>query len=391
MSDYKYLIIGSGLTADAAIHGIREIDITGSIGVIGAEEYQPYDRPPLTKKLWQGKPLNSIWRKPAAPPAEFHLGRRASYLDTQKRLILDDRSEEYHYGKLLLATGGIPNKLSFGGDEIIYFRTLDDYQKVRLLSESDDKIAVIGGGFIGSEIAAALAMNNKKVVMMFLEAGIGARQFPADLSQFLNDYYRQKNVEVLIEESLVGLEKQAGQIHLRTKGGREILVGGVVAGLGVQPDVALAQSAGLSIDNGILVDEYLHTSSQHIFAAGDVANFMNPALDKRMRVEHEDNALMMGKQAGRNMAGADEAYHHLPFFYSDLFDLGYEAVGELDARLETVSDWQEPYHKGVVYYLANQRVRGVLLWNVWGQLKNARKLISEKGPFDAANLKGRIS
>ena len=391
MADYKYLIVGSGMTADAAVHGIREIDNTCSIGVIGAEEHLPYKRPPLTKKLWKGKPFDSIWLKAAEPPAEFHLGRRASYLDPQKRLVLDDHGEEYHYGKLLLATGGIPNKLPFGSDDIIYFRTLDDYQKVRTLSEGAGQIAVIGGGFIGSEIAAALAMNGKKVVMMFLEAGIGARQFPADLSKFLNDFYRQKGIEILPEEALVGLEVQSGKMLLKTKGGKEILAEGVIAGLGIQPDIALAQSAGLAIQNGILVDEYLRTSLPDIFAAGDVANFTNPALGKRMRVEHEDNANTMGKQAGRNVAGADEPYTHLPYFYSDLFELGYEAVGEVDARLEIVADWQEPHRKGVLYYLADQRVRGVLLWNVWDQVENARALIAEKGPFNSANLKDRIS
>ena len=304
---------------------------------------------------------------------------------------MDDRSESYHYNKLLLATGGIPNKLPFGGDEIIYFRTLDDYQKVRSLTERSGQIAVVGGGFIGSEIAAALTMNGKKVVMMFLGAGIGARQFPADLSQFLNDFYRQKNVEVLPEESLVALEVRSGEVNLKTSSGRELLADGVIAGLGTQPDIALAQSAGLAVQNGILVGEYLQTSTQDIFAAGDVANFMNPALDKRMRVEHEDNANMMGKQAGRNMAGANEPYTHLPYFYSDLFELGYEAVGELDASMEVVADWQEPYHKGVLYYLADQRVRGVLLWNVWDRVDTARVLISEKGPFKPGDLKGRIS
>jgi NADPH-dependent 2,4-dienoyl-CoA reductase/sulfur reductase-like enzyme len=121
-----------------------------------------------------------------------------------------------------------------------------------------------------------------------------------------------------------------------------------------------------------------------------VANFFNPALDKRLRVEHEDNANSMGKAAGRNMAGAAEPYHHLPFFYSDLFDLGYEAVGELDSRMETFADWKTPFREGVVYYLQSGRVRGVLLWNTWNQVDAARALIRERGPFTKASLTGRL-
>jgi NADPH-dependent 2,4-dienoyl-CoA reductase/sulfur reductase-like enzyme len=117
---------------------------------------------------------------------------------------------------------------------------------------------------------------------------------------------------------------------------------------------------------------------------------MNPALGRRVRLEHEDNALAMGRQAGRNMAGVVEPYHYLPYFYSDLFDLGYEAVGILDSRLETVAEWSDPYRKGVVYYLGEGRVRGVLLWNVWDQTEAARRLIAEPGPFRASDLKGRI-
>ena len=138
------------------------------------------------------------------------------------------------------------------------------------------------------------------------------------------------------------------------------------------------------------MDRGLRTSHSDIYAAGDVANFYNPALNQRLRVEHEDNANTMGKIAGRNMAGKRERYDHLPFFYSDLFDLGYEAVGELDSRLETVADWKEPYRKGVIYYLRGGRVRGVLLWNVWEQVDSARKLIAEAGPFRAADLKSRL-
>jgi NADPH-dependent 2,4-dienoyl-CoA reductase/sulfur reductase-like enzyme len=151
----------------------------------------------------------------------------------------------------------------------------------------------------------------------------------------------------------------------------------VVAGLGIQPNVELAEQAGLRVDNGIVVDELLRTSAPDIFAAGDVANFANPALGIRMRVEHEDNANSMGAAAGRAMAGQGTPYTHLPFFYSDLFALGYEAVGELDPRLDVVSDWKEPFREGVVYYLKDGRVRGVLLWNIFGKVDAARALIGK--------------
>ena len=125
------------------------------------------------------------------------------------------------------------------------------------------------------------------------------------------------------------------------------------------------------MDDGIIVvDAHLRTSHPDIYAAGDVAAFYNPALGKRMRVEHEDNANAMGRLAGRNMAGKSEPYHHLPFFYSDMFELGYEAVGEVDSRLETFADWKRPNEEGVVYYLKDGRVRGVLLWNVWDQVES---------------------
>jgi NADPH-dependent 2,4-dienoyl-CoA reductase/sulfur reductase-like enzyme len=152
----------------------------------------------------------------------------------------------------------------------------------------------------------------------------------------------------------------------------------------------LARASGLKTDNGIVVNEFLQTDNPDIYAAGDVAEFNQPVLGIRMRVEHEDNAKIMGKLAGKNMAGANEPYHHLPFFYSDLFDLGYEAVGQLDAHMETYSDWQEPFKKGVIYYLSNGRVRGVLLWNVWDTLDAARALIAEPGPFKATDLKNRL-
>lgn len=393
MAHYTYLIVGGGMTAAAAIGGIREIDPTGSIGLVGAESYHPYNRPPLSKGLWKGKPLESIWRKTNQPGVTLHLGRRAQGLDPRNKRLIDDQGTVHSYDKLLLATGGTPRRLPFGDGKIIYFRTLDDYQRLRDLTQQGRRFAVIGGGFIGSEIAAALAINGKEVVMVFPEAGIGSRLFPPDLSQFLSDFYRQKGVEIASEHRVSNLEVRAGRQALKVRnaqGEREVVVDGVVAGIGIQPNVELAQAAGLEVEDGIRVDASLCTSQPDVYAAGDVANFHNPTLDRRLRVEHEDNANTMGRMAGQAMAGRAVTYDYLPSFYSDMFELGYEAVGQVDSRLETVAHWKEPFREGVIYYLRDRRVRGVLLWNVWEQVEAARKLIAEPGPFQPDDLKGRL-
>jgi NADPH-dependent 2,4-dienoyl-CoA reductase/sulfur reductase-like enzyme len=394
MTHYTYLIIGGGMTAHAAIRGIREIDPDGSIALIGQETDPPYKRPPLSKKLWAGKSFDTIWSKMDDLGVEMHLGRTAASVDPNSKTVADTEGNQYTYEKLLLATGAAPRRLPFGGDEIIYYRTVQDYRRLRALTEHSERFAVIGGGFIGSEVTAALAMNGKKVVMVLPGAGIGERMYPPDLVAFLNGYYRDKGVEVLTGERAIGLERRGSELALKTEGGMEILVDGVVAGIGVEPNVQLARDAGLETaegSGGIAVDELLRASHPDIFAAGDVALFHDALLGRRRRVEHEDNANKMGKVAGRNMAGANEAYSYSPLFYSDLFELGYEAVGELDPALEIVADWTEPYHEGVVYYLRDARVRGVLLWNVWGQVEGARRLIAEPGPFSAADLRGRLA
>ena len=407
MPGYKYLIIGGGMTAAAAIKGIREIDASGSIGLVGDEADPPYKRPPLSKKLWQGKPIETVWKgmnTHAADGLDMHLGHTIQSIDPSERYALDEEGTSYMYEKLLLATGGTPKRLFFGGDRIIYFRSLDDYRHLKELTESQQRFAVIGGGFIGTEIAAALAMNGKDVTMIMREQGIGERIYPPDLVQHLNSYYRQKGVRVLTGERAISLDPldrtdgadgTGAPLELKLESGQVITVDSVVAGIGISVNAGLAEAAGLRVDNGIVVDELLRTSDPNIYAAGDVASYPDYILGERRRVEHEDNANSMGKAAGRSMAAsatgvAPEPYRHLPFFYSDMFDLGYEAVGELDSRLEIVADWKERYREGVIYYLRDGRVRGVLLWNVWGQLDAARRLISEQGPFTAEALYGKL-
>lgn len=388
--NYRYLIVGGGMTADAAVHGIREHDKNGTIAVLCGEKHPPYDRPPLSKKLWTGKPLDVIWRKTEQAKADIFLESNAVSGNIAGKTISDSRGEIYHYEKLLLATGGVARHLPSAPDGVIYFRTLDDYQRLRALADHQSKFIIIGGGFIGSEVAAALAMNGCKVTMVFPDSGIGARIYPPKLSDFLNGYFREKGVEVLSGEKVATIEKTGARFSVKTDSGKVLSADAVVAGIGIEPEVGLAKLLGLKVDNGIVVDEQLRAAAPDIFAAGDVANVYSPVLGVRRRVEHEDNANTMGAVAGRNMAGASEKYAHLPSFYSDLFDLGYEAVGEFGVGMDIVEDWKEVFRQGVVYYLKGGRVRGVLLWNTWGQVDAARGLIASHNNFDAAALVGRI-
>src|SRR5512140_1106856 len=359
MKHHKYLIIGGGLAGDAATQGIRELDTEGTIGLISMEPDPPYMRPNLSKGLWKGRPVEKIWRQTQERGTELHLSRKVTQLDPQKKLVHDDQGEEYTYDKLLLATGGTPNHLPFGNGNVIYYRYFQDYQHLRALTEQGERFIVIGGSFIGSELAAALTIVGKKVTMVFPEGAISENIFPSDLAHFLNDYYREKGVEVLTGETAASIQKEGNGIMVHTGSGRSFEVDGVVAGIGIHPNLDLAKEAGIKVNNGIHVNERLETSLPDIYAAGDVANFFHSALEKRTRVEHEDNAVQMGKVAGRNMAGGNETYTHIPMFYSDLFDLGYEAVGEMNSKMKIVEDWQEkPFKKGVIYYMDDDRVRG---------------------------------
>lgn len=389
--EYDHLIVGAGMTADAAARAIREVDRGARVGIVGAEPHAPYERPPLSKALWKDdKPAESVDLGTAASGAALHLGRRVVALDRGARRAVDDRDDVYRYRRLLLATGAAPRRLPLDGERVIHFRTLEDYRALRRYAVPGAAIAVVGAGFIGSEIAASLAGKGCKVTMLFPGEGIGAGRYPPALTDFLDGYYRRRGVVLRAGVRVVGGSASGDGVELALSDGTGARFDAVVAGLGVVPNTDLAAQAELAIDDGIVVDARLCTGDPDVFAAGDVANFPCAPLGRRLRVEHENAAIGMGHHAGRAMAGAEGNYTTLPFFYSDLFDLGYEAVGLLDDRLDVVEQWTQPYREGVVYYLHDGRVRGVLLWNVWGQVEAARDLIAAAGPHDADSVRGRL-
>ncbi|MGV8874918.1 MAG: NAD(P)/FAD-dependent oxidoreductase [Rhodococcus sp. (in: high G+C Gram-positive bacteria)] len=391
---YDYLIIGGGMVADSAARGIRERDTTGSIGILGADSDEPYTRPALSKKLW----TDSDFGRDQVPlgtasdtGAQVHTGVRVASVDRSSSSVTTESGERHEYGTLLLATGAEPTHIELApSPRVVYFRTFADYRALRELTKTADHIAVVGGGYIGTEIASALSLQDVKVTLVTSDDVLGGHMFPSSLAAGFDKGFADHGVTVRRGTKVTAGAEASARVQLQLDDGSTLEADGVVFGLGVRPSTELADAAGLTVDNGIVVDELLRTEDEHVYAAGDVANYPDAILGRR-RVEHVDNATEMGKAAGRNMAGAGEPYSYTPYFYSDIYDDGYQAIGTLSTSMNTVEDWKSVGQEGVVYYLDDESVvRGVLMWNVWEGLDVARTLLAEKKPQTEQSLRGLI-
>jgi NAD(P)H-nitrite reductase large subunit len=395
---FKYIIVGAGRAGASAVQGIREVDPAGRILVAGIEDHLPYNRPPLTKELWFGtRKVEDVFvdsrdyydRK----GVKLLEGTRIVSVDPGQNTVSDAKGNIHRYEKLLLATGGVPRRLPVPGGDlegIFYYRFLDDYERLRPEAVPGSRAIVLGGGFIGSEIAAALAINKVEVTLVFPESYLCARVFPPSLGQAMSAYYSGQGVRIVSGDLAASIERQGGRFVIRTSKGLALESEIVIGGIGIRPETGLVEASGLKTDDGIVVDAQLQTSAPGIFAAGDVARFPQHGLGTMTRVEHWDGAMAQGKQAGRNMAGAGELFTYMPYFFSDLFKFGYEAVGEIDPRLETFADWQKENDTGVIYFLKDGRVRGVMNCNIWGKLKPAREIILSGSKVGTDDLKGAI-
>lgn len=393
VSEYDYIIVGGGMVADNAAKGIREQDPTGSILVVGNDVDAPYTRPALSKKLWTDEEFTTdkVPLGTEETGATVVTGTTVTGLDREAHTITTDAGDTHTYRSLLLATGAAPAQLDLPPSErVVYFRTFADYRRLRALASEGTHVAVVGGGYIGTEIAAALSLNGVTVTLVTSDDVVGGHMFPETLAREFHRSFVDHDVTIRTGVKVSSGEQSGSSVTLTLDDGSTLDADAVVFGLGVKPNVDLAEQAGLDVDNGIVVDEYLRTADPDVYAAGDVANYPDAILGRR-RIEHVDNANEMGTTAGRIMAGSTDPYTYTPYFYSDVYDNGYQAVGTMSTELTTVEDWKTPGKEGVVYYLdENSVLRGVLMWNVWEGLDEAKEMLKSDAPRSREDLVGAL-
>jgi len=388
----RYCIVGGGAAAAAAIEGIRSRDQESKILMLSRENHRPYRRPLLTKDLLIG--TATLDRLPLHPDewyaehkVDVRLRHEVIEVDAENRRLWDERGEVIEFGDLLLATGCRPRRLHAEGAEISsvrYFRDLEDYLDLESRLDRVQHLTMVGGGFTSVEMAAALRSRGKEITLVMADEYPLHRLLPRDLGAPLLDYLREMGVETVSGDTLVKIEEANDLVHARTMLGNELDTQLVLVDMGGEPLVDLAEAAGIAIDDGIVVDEYGRSSSPHVWSAGDVAEYPCLALGVIMRVEGSDHAEAHGRTVGANMAGANEPYSHLPLKWFRVGDLQFEGVGELWARLATEIVWIEPGREGVVYYLRDDVIRGVLLINVPERIEWARGLVRGAHPMTSA-------
>jgi 3-phenylpropionate/trans-cinnamate dioxygenase ferredoxin reductase component len=330
---FKYAIVGGGAATATAAEAIRGRDADGSLAIFTREWAPPYQRPPLSKEFLQNRaPLLDALMFPAAwyleKNIELHSGLEVTRVNPlQKRL--ETNGGEVGYERLLLATGAAPRTLKIPGadlDGVYTLRSYLDAERLRGVRASAQRVVLIGSGFIGMEVAASLRSGGCDVTVVEITSALYAR-FGAQVSAYAKSLFDKHGVETIFNASVASIEGQERVTGVTLSDGRRIEANAVVVGVGAAPDVALAQGAGLQVDDGIVVDDRLRTSAADIYAAGDVARFPGAA-GRPIRVEHFDNAYASGATAGANMAGADERHMYVPFFWSDVFELSFEFVGD---------------------------------------------------------------
>jgi 3-phenylpropionate/trans-cinnamate dioxygenase ferredoxin reductase subunit len=370
MNAFRYVIIGGGLAGQRAADAIRKVDPDGGIALVAEEAHLPYQRPPLSKGYLTGKEgLDHVYLQDAAYYAERGIevmtATQAVRVSPAERTVALANGQTLGFNKLLLATGASARKLPIPGSElggVFTLRTIGDADAIRAAAQQGKRALVVGGSFIGSEVAASLAKLGLDVTMVFPEQRLLERIAPPELSQFLQDMYRSHGVRLMPTTRPVSLLGDGAVQRVALDDGRMVDVDMVVLGVGVRLNTQLAADAGLALNKqgAVVVDEQLCSSHPAIYAAGDIAEWPDATFGKRLRLEHWDVARAQGLRAGRNMAGEAKAYSALPYFYSDVFDISFEVWGDLSAWDKTVLRGNIEGGSFALYYFDQGRMTGVL-------------------------------
>ncbi len=394
MSQQTFVIVGASLAGARAAAELRERGFDGRVLLIGAEDEPPYERPPLSKDYLRGESDRESMRVQARSlydeqQIELLLGTTARALDTSQRSVELKGGELLRFDALLLSTGASPRRLRLPGAElegIHYLRTISDCDALRERFAKGGRVAVIGGGWIGSEIAASARQKELEVTMISDQKLPNANVFGQKIGEFYRDVHASHGVELVLGDGAAALEGDGSVNAVRTASGRAIGCDFVVVGAGAIPNVGLARAAGLEVDNGIIVDSDLRTSAPGVFAAGDAANAYHPFYEQHIRVEHWGTALKQGPAAAGSMLGTGGPYDELPYFFSDQYDVGMEYSGRADPSDEVVFRGDYDGGEFIAFWLHDHVVTAGMNVNVWDVNDHVQALIRSRRQIDVAAL-----
>ncbi len=345
MTSSKYIILGGGMVAGYAAKELASRGLkSGELVIISADDALPYERPPLSKSFLFGKDTEDgiLINKPEwyeKQGVDVKLQTTIDEIDLKTKRLHSDFGTVFEYETLLIATGARPRKLDCPGNDlpnVFYLRSLGDSRNIRERATNSKQAVVIGGGFIGMEVASVLSQKNIETSLIIREDRVWSRGFTPAMSEFFERYYVSRGVKFLKNESIASLQ-DSRRLEVSLSSGRKISCDMVVAGVGATAVTELFAKSGLAVENGIMVNEYLESNQAGVFAAGDVANYVDKMFAKRRRVEHWDNAVSQGQHWADIIRGERRPFLHVPYFFSDVFDLSYELWGDAEGATETIA------------------------------------------------------
>ena len=394
MNQANVVILGGGMVAGYAAKQLVELSLPkGELAILSADTAVPYERPPLSKGFLAGKDSEESIR---ISPEEFYknngielrLQCEVASLDLKRKRLVLKNGDEFGFQKLVVATGARPRSLEIPGSKLknlFYLRSLGDSRNIRNASEKVKCAVVIGGGFIGMEVAAVLAQKGIEVSMVVSDDRVFKRLFSPEMSNFFESYYAARGVRILKSTSVTELRGNEVVSSAVLKDGQTVLCEMVVAGIGVQPVLDVVANSGLEVDDGILVNEYLQSSNPDVLAAGDVAKYQDVLFKKRRRVEHWDNAVSQGQYCARKIMGDRNPFRHVPYFFSDVFDLSYEYWGDSSGADQVIHRGDVSSNSFSTWWLRQQRVVAAFTMNRPDEERSAAPQWIESGQSVSPN------